>query len=196
MTAVVLSEIARVNIQRSTMEEAQKPIYGDKKRELRRQAIMAYIRSRPAGTKIKMPEFAKIYNGTPANTFSFVNRMLRDGLIEKHNIGIRTFYYTIPGDVKLKEAGPNSGVKIGHQTFAEIVAGQAEEEHVKAIEQRLVAEKILPESISSGLNGFYGYSTEDSANDRTEQKAKQFAWAYPELHNDLREFIKWLKSQA
>lgn len=158
---------------------------------------MAYIRSKPAGEKIRMPEFAKIYGGSAANCYTFMKHMISDGLIEKHNIGIRTFYYTIPGDATLKAPVPNAS----KQTFDEILEDDGDVERAEELRKAYdrhhsnISTEAGKSDYTPGLAGVPSYPTFMPTHNHVEDLAKAFAWAYPDVHNDLREFIKWLGSQ-
>ena len=69
-----------------------------KKRELRREAIIAYIKRKPLGTRIKLEEFKQAGNfATDANTDVFIKKMLKDGVIIRENLTPRTFCYQVAG---------------------------------------------------------------------------------------------------
>lgn len=56
-----------------------------KKTNLRRKLVIEYIQSKPAGEYIKMDDFKDICRfSTYANTWAFVQRMIRDGVISQH----------------------------------------------------------------------------------------------------------------
>lgn len=56
-----------------------------KKTNLRRKLVIEYIQSKPAGEYIKMDDFKEICRfSTYANTWAFVQRMMRDGVIQQH----------------------------------------------------------------------------------------------------------------
>lgn len=82
-----------------------------KKQALRKKLIVEYINSKPAGTVIRGPEFQEVGQfSTSANCFAFINRMIRDGLIQKHSDGRpRSFYYSSLGGVRVsKPATPET----------------------------------------------------------------------------------------
>jgi len=74
-----------------------------KKTNLRRKLIIEHIQSKPAGEYIKMEEFQRICHFTTyANTWSFVQRMLRDGVIQQHEgEKKKSFYYSVIGAVRI-----------------------------------------------------------------------------------------------
>lgn len=70
-----------------------------KKTNLRRKLIIELIQSKPAGEIIRVHEFQKLCHfGTQANTYSFIKRMLRDGVITRYE-GDRpkSYYYAVTG---------------------------------------------------------------------------------------------------
>lgn len=76
---------------------------GGKKTNLRRKLIIGFIQSKPSGTTIGMPEFQHVGRfSTNANTHTFVSRMIRDGVIQRHD-GDRpkTYFYSVTGSVRV-----------------------------------------------------------------------------------------------
>lgn len=87
-----------------------------KKTALRRKMVVEYIQSKPAGTTIKLSEFAEVCHIKQVNNVdAFIKRMLRDGVIMRYEGDkIRTYYYAVLGaarQIKPKDettpAGPD-----------------------------------------------------------------------------------------
>lgn len=74
-----------------------------KKTNLRRKLIIEYIQSKPAGEYIKMTEFQEICRfSSYANTWTFVQRMMRDGVIQQHEgEKKKAFFYSVTGAVRI-----------------------------------------------------------------------------------------------
>ena len=74
-----------------------------KKTNLRRKIIIQYIQSKPAGEYIKMEEFQRACHFTTyANAWSFVGRMIRDGVIQQfEGEKKKSFYYSVTGAVRV-----------------------------------------------------------------------------------------------
>lgn len=71
----------------------------NKKTALRRKLVVEYIQSKPAGTVIKLAEFAEVCHIKQTNNVdAFIKRMLRDGVIMRYEGDrIRTYYYAVLG---------------------------------------------------------------------------------------------------
>ncbi len=76
-----------------------------KKTNLRRKLIIEYIQSKPAGEYITMDEFKNICHFTTyANAWSFVGRMIRDGVIQQHEgEKKKAYFYSVTGAVRIKK---------------------------------------------------------------------------------------------
>lgn len=74
-----------------------------KKTNLRRKIIIEHIQSKPAGEYIKLEEFQRICHfSTYANTWAFVQRMLRDGVIQQHEgEKKKAYYYSVIGAIRV-----------------------------------------------------------------------------------------------
>lgn len=74
-----------------------------KKTNLRRKLVIEYIQSKPAGEYIKMDDFKDICRfSTYANTWAFVQRMIRDGVISQHEgEKKKAYYYAVTGAVRV-----------------------------------------------------------------------------------------------
>lgn len=113
-----LAEVARVKIEPS---EIRRELSSSRKRELRREAIKAYIRSKPYGKRIKGAEFQNIGNfSTYANADNFIKKMIRDDEIVRHNIGPKSFFYTVIGETKVTKPASEDFVKGKQHTIDEL----------------------------------------------------------------------------
>lgn len=76
-----------------------------KKTALRRKLIVEYIHGKPSGELIKMGEFAKVAQlSSEANTYTFISRMIRDGVIARYDgEKPKTHYYSVLGTVRVKK---------------------------------------------------------------------------------------------
>lgn len=74
-----------------------------KKTNIRRKLIIEYIQSKPAGEYIKMQEFQRVCHfSTYANTWAFVQRMIRDGVIQQHEgEKKKAYYYSVTGAMRV-----------------------------------------------------------------------------------------------
>lgn len=74
-----------------------------KKTDLRRKAIVEYIQSKPSGELIGTGEFQRIGQFTSyANTWSFVKRMIRDGVLSQYKGDKpKTYYYGVTGAARV-----------------------------------------------------------------------------------------------
>jgi hypothetical protein len=75
-----------------------------KKTNLRRRLVIEYIQSKPAGEYIKMRELQEAAKlSTTPNANAFIKRMIRDGVIMRHNgEKPKSFYYSVIGTVRVK----------------------------------------------------------------------------------------------
>jgi hypothetical protein len=74
-----------------------------RKRKLREEAIKDLIRSKPYGTVLGQRHFNSVLHmkeDTQAITW-VTNNLTRTGKLERHNVGKRRYFYTIPGEVKV-----------------------------------------------------------------------------------------------
>lgn len=80
-----------------------------KKTNLRRKIVIEYIQSKPAGEYIKMEEFQRICNFSKyANTWGFIKRMIRDGVItQNEGERKRSYYYSVIGTVRVRKQAEN-----------------------------------------------------------------------------------------
>lgn len=94
-----LRDTAKVKVSSETIKAAEAGLSFKRKQELRRESIIAYIKSRPSGTRIAMDEFRQIGSfATTANADAFIKVMLKHKLIDRDNITPRTYWYSVPND--------------------------------------------------------------------------------------------------
>lgn len=95
-----------------------------KKTMLRRKIIIEYIQSKPAGEYIKMEEFQGICRFTTyANAWSFIKRMMRDGVIQQHEgEKKKAYFYSVTGAVRVKKQVADSPTQEGHSNNPDINA--------------------------------------------------------------------------
>lgn len=76
---------------------------GAKKTNLRRKRVIEYIQSKPAGEYIKIHEFQRECHFTSyANTWSFIKRMMRDGVIQQfEGEKPKAYYYAVTGATRV-----------------------------------------------------------------------------------------------
>lgn len=76
-----------------------------RKRELRNEAVLAVIRSRPSGTRIKLREFMAVTHIKQDGIMhSHIKTMLKNGLITRYQVGKDGHAYDIPSDTKVHKA--------------------------------------------------------------------------------------------
>lgn len=80
-----------------------------RKTDLRRKLIIEFIESKPAGHVIPLVQFMEVARfNTLANTHSFINRMIRDGLISQYRGDrLRTYYYAVIGSIRVRKIIPD-----------------------------------------------------------------------------------------
>lgn len=135
--------------------------------EMRRELVKSYIQSKPYGKRIKMVEFARAMGTTEGRADQIIKNMVTRGVIVRHELSPRRFFYTVPGDVKVTK--PGTVVEPEHEPSPEEVAKVAAEVNYS------------PQQIYAGT---------------LEEAAMRFAWQHPLYNNDLREFLKWFKSEG
>ncbi len=159
-----LGNSARVNIDAALLKEGTDLSF-KKKKALRIEIVKAYIRSKPAGTRILITEFAELVNLKKANCDTFIKSLVKKKIIGRENISNRRFSYFIPGDaVTVKE--PTVAIPKDIQTIVEKTLDPAPVEYdlpVAALPYNNVVEA-----------------------------AKTFAWI--NNSDSLREFVSWYTS--
>jgi hypothetical protein len=95
-----LGESARVTVSQASLDAYKGPMPQAKKREMRREAIIAYVKRRTFGSRIKIEEFQQVGAfKTAANADAFIKNMLRDKVLMRENITPRTYWYSVPNEV-------------------------------------------------------------------------------------------------
>lgn len=96
-------EASKVTINNKTYDLSY--LSRSKKTNLRRKLIIEHIQSKPAGEYIKMDDFKEICRfSTYANTWAFVQRMMRDGVIQQHEgEKKKAYFYSVTGAVRVRK---------------------------------------------------------------------------------------------
>lgn len=165
-----LGNSARVKINAALLKEGAEMSYA-KKRELRIEIIKGVIRSKPAGVRIRTVEFRNLLHINNANVTMFLRNLVDKGIIGRLNISPRTFSYYIPGDAKTISNKPLERLPTE--------STQKELEDILEAERSIHAAQPITENILT-------HRQQDIL-----KAAKDFAWAFPDEHNDLRKFISW-----
>jgi hypothetical protein len=158
---------------------------GKKKRLLRERAILEYLRSLSAGEAVPNKDIARVAHfSTSSNAGQFMRQMEGRGLVElhPHHLGANrkpVYYYVVKITPRKKpelDTVIDKAVSLGEAIEASKVRGGA---GVLSAPSSAI-EAILPKP------RFYTV-------DDIERKAISYSWYYG---NDLKEFVKWLKSQG
>jgi len=98
-------EVSRLTFSEELVKKMQNPgISKKRKRELRTELILDYIRSKPAGSilsKMELVNAARYNKNSKASGYIFIDSLIKKGIIkaEKAGIGNQSGYeWTIPGD--------------------------------------------------------------------------------------------------
>lgn len=108
--------------------------------------------------------------------WAFVNGMVARGEITRVSVGPKSYSWTVPEDSKVIHEADKAA-----DTQRSTLEG--------LYSSRDVSDTPTEKSAKAGVATYM-----PTAN-HVEHQAMQFSWAYPDNHNDLREFIKWLRSQ-
>lgn len=163
-----LGTSARSSVSKETMERVALPMSQKERIALREETVKNFIRSHPAGALIKLQELRKPLSMQPANFNLFIKRLERQGII------VRTD--SRPQQAQRRSyAVPEDATSTVPITFKDTPATVLAE--TKSDVETF--NKLKP--VSPGCLA---------------DKAKNFAWAYPEQHNDLRAFVKWMESHS
>ncbi len=93
-----LAEQARVTILPETIAEAERELTPKERIQLRRQRIMDYIESKPAGTIIRRQEFFRVGQfKSQGHLNQFLKTMLKKGLITRYEETPRKHSYSVGG---------------------------------------------------------------------------------------------------
>lgn len=95
-------EASKVIITDQTRAQASNPLNLKQREELKIELVKQYILRKPYGTRIKTREFggAMQIKSTGA-IHNFIKRLVEEGVIVRHEKGPRSFFYTVPGEVKV-----------------------------------------------------------------------------------------------
>lgn len=115
-----LGEVARVKITPETLNKAGKSLSFKRKQELRTEAVIAYIRSRPFGTPISYAEFMQVANfKSQPGIYSFINKLVKQGIIYQESVSPRKVSYSVP-ESEVKVTKPATKPKLTTLTVQEI----------------------------------------------------------------------------
>lgn len=160
-------EASRVSISDRTLLQAP-TLSGKRKRELRIRVLKEYILARPYGKRVKTEEFRTLLHfKTSANAWAFIEKLVKRGILVKHEITPRTFFYTVEGEVRTSKLEPVMERAID--------LGQAIEKHKQ-------------ETARGGAQPTSTYTVAE-----LKSKAMAYFWAYDDT--TIKGFIKWLESQ-
>lgn len=191
-----LREIARVSVSPKTIEEAEKPLGQKEKSRLIQQRVVDLIKSKPYGTKITLREVVQELgwkSKNPSGADSLMKRLIKKGVISRHPINPMApkvgYFYTVDSPVHVIKASKSD------ETLETIKATKPKPQPIGALKE--LAAKLEPtaEPVAVQTDASLDVARVTAPGQSIKQQAMQFAWAYPEAHNDLREFIKWLDSQ-
>lgn len=108
-------EVSKVKLRPETFQLAQRPMSRKRKTKLRRELILEYLNDRPYGKRVKMAELQRVGQfTTPQAADVFIKKMVRDGVIVRHELGLRAYFYTVPGKLvsrKILSAPPPAGIR-------------------------------------------------------------------------------------
>ncbi len=104
--------VQATNVKISEQTLFKNKMTGKRKTALRRKLVLELIESKPAGTPITMREFKAVgYFSTEANTHSFVQRMIRDGIVARYDTEKpRKHTYASLGKIKTIKPTPEGDV--------------------------------------------------------------------------------------
>lgn len=109
-----LSESARVSIDRAKLNYPNLSM--EKKQELREAAVIALIKAKPYGQVIRTKEFQEAARmKTLSNTGMFLKKLVKKGVIIQHQAGLRTYYYTLPGEATVTRPADPKPVAVTEQ---------------------------------------------------------------------------------
>ena len=91
-------EASKVTIAPTTW--SQQKLTPKRRRELKRENVLAYLRSRPYGKRVIAKELMQFGFTTASGAHVYLKALERDGLITKHELGLRSAFYTVNEPVK------------------------------------------------------------------------------------------------
>lgn len=151
-----------------------RPLTLMQQRKIREQRIIELIRSKPAGTKIKLRDFAAVIEMTPDSTARLIHKMIeRKKLSQFPATGQARKSYTVLADVKVQKAGPPAAVLPDSRDM------KAENFKLRfpPVVERIPTPQPRPTTPPNTLV----------------QDAKEFSWQFNS--DSLREFVAWAQSK-
>lgn len=165
-------EASKVTISDRTLLQAP-TLRGGRKRELRIKVLKDYIQTRPYGERITTRDIQKLLHfGTAGNAWQFMEKILKKGVVLKHEITPRTFFYTVNEPVTTTHLPTDSAVGKILQPAAEFQPSELG--------------KI--QDLHTIILGHREYTLE-----QLEQKAMKYLYYYDA--DNVKDFLKWLTSQ-
>jgi hypothetical protein len=160
-------EASKVTISGETLKAHVATLDKKRKTELRREAVKAYINSKPAGTVIKTANFQAIGGfNSEANAAAFINRMVRDKIIGKQLAegSKRSFNFWV-----IDEYAPQPAIEAETPTEPDFNQAVAEAERAR---------------VETKINDHFAPSKFGLI-----EAAREFAWR--NNSDSLRDFINW-----
>jgi hypothetical protein len=176
-------EVSKLIISGETLRAHSATLTKKRKTELRKEAIKAYINSKPAGAVIKSSAFMSVgaFN-SEANAHAHILRMIRDGEIgRQHPEGHKRYYsYWVNDSPASSDNSEDTQMPIEEEVHAEEVLNAVDIESAKA--EAKPAEDYAPHTES--------FDYEKIRHDVSLKiAAKDFAWK--NNSDSLRAFIDW-----
>lgn len=86
-------EASKVTIQPRTWE--MNKVTPKRRKELKQEATLALIRRKPYGKRLIAKEVAEVTGLTPGGATAYLKNLVRDGIITKHPLGLKSAFYTV-----------------------------------------------------------------------------------------------------
>lgn len=151
-----------------------RPLTQIQQRKIREQRIIELIRSKPAGTKIKLRDFAAVIELTPDSTRRLIYRMIERKKLSQFPVtGQARKSYTVLADIKVQKVQPSAAVLPDSR---DMKAENFKLRFPPAVE-RVSALQPRP----------------TTPPDTLVQDAKEFSWQFNS--DSLREFVAWAQSR-
>lgn len=159
---------SKVSLNPKLLAEAERNLTFKQKRALKEQKVLDLIRSRPAGSRIGLRDFARVLMTSEPSAHEFIKGMVKRGKISKHNLSPKTFYYAILDDAKTVTPTEEKPIE---EPKAELTSNP-----------NAAPTPPMPSSHHLDID--------------IERKAMQYSWETPDDNNNLRGFIEWYKKNA
>lgn len=107
-----LQEIARVTIDPETIKLAEKPLTAKRRKELKRERVLDYIRNKPYGQKmgsLELVDVLGIFKST-GGAWMYLKSLVRDGYITEHPISLKRSFYTVNEPVTITKSAKDKHV--------------------------------------------------------------------------------------